>query len=390
MTNLNLATKVARTAIATLLAAASFSVMAGPIVTEWGYQIDSGFTAFTPGSVTGSNINAVVNAPSQLNWGTDVGNGLSSLSVGAATNGNFSGTLNTNAGAVPTVQVIHDNNSIGLDGGVLSTATLFDVLRINRNLPAPAGPDIVINLSFNILFAETINQPACVIASSPTPCNDIFVVDVAGAGFNPANNTLNQPFVYDGNAYSASIAITGLGTAVGCRLCGRRRRRGLHRLHHHRRPGQSFPGFAGHQPHPAQRHAGTRLARPRWPGHARSGPVAPPSHRRQAGGQSLNKCLARARPDGRVATQPARGPRSGPLFLLDAPPSRQGTRRMGTPDACLADLGTPDACPADLGTADARLADLGMPDARLATCPATRPRARPESPFSARPGPMSA
>jgi hypothetical protein len=63
---------------------------------------------------------------------------------------------------------------------------------------------------------------------------------------------------------------------------------------------------------------------------------------------------------------------------------------MGTPDACLADLGTPDACPADLGTADARLADLGMPDARLATCPATRPRARPESPFSARPGPMSA
>lgn len=211
MTHLNLATKAARTAIATLLAAASFGAMAGPVVTEWGYQIDSGFTSFTPGSVTGSHTNAVVNAPSQLNWGTDVGNGLSSLSVGAATNGNFSGTLNTNAGAVPTVQVIHDNNSIGLDGGVLSTATLFDVLRINRNLPAPAGPDIVINLSFNILFAETINQPACVIASSPTPCNDIFVVDVAGAGFNPANNTLNQPFVYDGNAYSASIAITGLG-----------------------------------------------------------------------------------------------------------------------------------------------------------------------------------
>ena len=201
--------RLVRHTLAGLLAAASFGALAGPVVTEWGFQIDSGFTAFTPASVTGSNANAVVNAPSQLSWGTDVGNGPSSLSVGAATNGHFAGTLNTNGAAVPTVQVIHENNPIQDES--LHEATLVDVLRINRNLPAPAGPDVVISLAFNIRFAETVNQPGCVIASSPTPCNDIFVIDVAGAGFNPADNTLNRAFAYDGDTYGASITISGLG-----------------------------------------------------------------------------------------------------------------------------------------------------------------------------------
>ena len=205
------AAKMVKSAVASVLAAASFSVLAGPIVTEWAFDIDSGFTAFAPGSVIGSNTNPVINAPSKLTWGTDVGNGLSSLSVGAATNGQFNGTVTTNGAAVNTVQVIHDNNDIGLAGGVLSTATLSDRLSISRSLPLPAGAELVQALTFEITFAETLNQTPCVVGSSPTPCNDIFVVNVAGAGFNPANNTLFQTFPYDGNLYNAVLAISGLG-----------------------------------------------------------------------------------------------------------------------------------------------------------------------------------
>ena len=120
------AAKLAKTTLAGLLAAASFSALAGPVVTEWSFAVDSGFTAFTPGSVIGSNTNPVLNAPSKLTWGTDVGNGLSSLSVGSATNGQFTGFVANNGAAVNTVQVIHDNKTIGLDGGVLNSATLAD------------------------------------------------------------------------------------------------------------------------------------------------------------------------------------------------------------------------------------------------------------------------
>jgi hypothetical protein len=205
------AAKLAKTTLAGLLAAASFSALAGPVVTEWSFAVDSGFTAFTPGSVIGSNTNPVLNAPSKLTWGTDVGNGLSSLSVSAATNGQFAGHVATNGVAVDTVQVIHDNKTIGLDGGVLNSAILAARLDIARSLPAPDGPHAIQTLTFGIKFTETVNQTPCAVGASPTPCNDIFVLDEAGAGFNPANNTLFQTFPYDGNNYNAVLAITGLG-----------------------------------------------------------------------------------------------------------------------------------------------------------------------------------
>ena len=91
MGKVTLAATMVRSALASLLAAVSFGAVAGPVVTQWSFAVDSGFTAFTPGSVIGSNTNPVLNAPSKLTWGTDVGNGLSSLSVSAATNGQFAG-----------------------------------------------------------------------------------------------------------------------------------------------------------------------------------------------------------------------------------------------------------------------------------------------------------
>jgi hypothetical protein len=87
-------------------------------------------------------------------------------------------------------------------------------------------PTTLPDLLFNIRFLETVNAAPCIV-SSPTPCDDIFVVDVAAAGFNSADYSFNQNFLYGGDTYNAKIFLTGLqlltnaesqivGAANGC------------------------------------------------------------------------------------------------------------------------------------------------------------------------------
>ena len=178
------------------------------LVTDWDFEIDSGFTSFTGGSVTGSNDNGYWTAPSTLSWGSGA-DGPSSIDVGGATNGNVSGSLQTDGASVNTVSFTHINNPIAAGAG-LTSAMLSDRIFLTPQLPVPGPGFAPPNLVFNILFIETTNAAPCAVAGSPTPCNDIFVLDVEGAGFNPINHTLNQNFGYDGNNYNARLFITGL------------------------------------------------------------------------------------------------------------------------------------------------------------------------------------
>jgi hypothetical protein len=198
-----------------VVALGSVSAQAAPVL-AWDYEINSGFTAFGPAGVTPSNTNVFLNAPSLLTWGVSTGFGRSSLGVGAATNGLFTGNVLTNAPAVNTVQVIHTNFPIFPPS--LSTATLTDVLKLTPS--QPVGPGFFAPaLLFSINFLETPNATPC-LATSPAgnPCNDIFIIDVAGAGFNPADNSLNQAFIYDGEDYNAIIKIAGLAP-LGAAVC---------------------------------------------------------------------------------------------------------------------------------------------------------------------------
>lgn len=201
--------------VGTLAVVASFGTMANPVVTLWGFEVNSGFTAWNastgnPADITASNPNAfLLGAPSLLTWGVDAGSGRSSLGVGAATNGNFTGTITTNAPAVNTVQVIHNNFPIFPPS--LTSATLFDVIQLQALNPGPDAPFFAPPLTFNIKFKETDNIAGTCVVASPIPCNDIFVIDVVNAGFNPVNNTLIQSFVYNFNNYDAVLSIAGLG-----------------------------------------------------------------------------------------------------------------------------------------------------------------------------------
>lgn len=207
------AMSVMRGIVGAIAAVTSVSVLADPVL-EWGFTIDSGFTQYSstnaPNVHTGigaSNTNTLLNAPTRLFWGNSTGSGVSSFSVGSATNGQFSGNLITDGAAVNTVQVVHANNPI--TGTTLRSAVLSDTIKLFSTNPA-GGADLFESLTFNIRYLETTNSSPCEV-SSPTPCNDIFVLDVAGAGFNPIDNSLNQNIFYDGEDYDILLKIAGLG-----------------------------------------------------------------------------------------------------------------------------------------------------------------------------------
>lgn len=203
--------------VGTLAVAASFGALASPVVTLWGFEVNSGFSAYLDSNnsttgITASNPNPNIGLPSLLTWGVPATPaGQSSLGVGAATNGVFNGLITTDAAAVDTVQVIHNNFPVFAP--TLKSATLFDLITLQALSPNVEAPFNAAALNFNIKFLETINaEGTCVVATSPTPCNDIFVVDVVGAGFDPLTNTLVQKFLYDTNWYAAVVSIDGLGT----------------------------------------------------------------------------------------------------------------------------------------------------------------------------------
>ena len=214
MNSNTVASQAFKALVGAIAVAASAQAFATP-VTDWAYEVDSGFTAYmgngggTHGGVTGLDLNTVINAPSLLRWGTSTGYGQSSLGVGAATNGTFSGTLTTGDPAVNTVQLIHNNYPI--TGSSLVSATLTDVISLRSTAPYSGTLQTPAALLFSINFLETPNDGNCPAGGSGLNCNDIFVMNVAGAGFNPADNSLNQTFWYDGEDYNAILHITGLG-----------------------------------------------------------------------------------------------------------------------------------------------------------------------------------
>ena len=213
--------------VGTLAVAASFSALATPVVTQWGFAVNSGFSAFLDSNnsmagITATNPNGLLGLPSLLTWGVDGGFGRSSLGVGAAFNGNVSGTIITNNAAIDTVQVIHNNFPVFAP--TLQSATLFDLITLQALVPGPDAPFFAPPVSFGIKLKETDNIAGTCVAPSPVnnPCNDIFVIDVTNAGFNPVNNTLVQHFGYNFNWYDAVLSIGGLGplSAAECSAAG--------------------------------------------------------------------------------------------------------------------------------------------------------------------------
>ena len=174
-------------AVAAGMALSVLSAQAAPtIVTQWTYGLSSLFSAAAPGTVTGVGTNT-------LAWGVSTGSGQSSLVIGNSPAGPSPVNTFIGGGLVPVGfwapgnSITHNNNPI--TGAALTSATLTSSLNLTALLPvATATPGPLPPLIVNIGFAETPNTAPCVVAGSPVPCNDIFVL---------VGGLLNQVFSYD-------------------------------------------------------------------------------------------------------------------------------------------------------------------------------------------------
>ena len=210
------------TAVALTLMAGATQASAA-LITEWGYEVQAGFSTFSPAApdqnaapndttnngVVGSNPNnsptagPIFGLPTTISWGLGANGGdPSSLSVTPTVNN--PPNLFTNAGPVNGAAVTHANNVITGDSLTLESATIATTLSLTPLSPAgaPFGP---LAIDFDINFAETENEPdgGCAPGTGGTPCADIFVLENPGA--------LDFQFVIDEFLYTVELLVAGLG-----------------------------------------------------------------------------------------------------------------------------------------------------------------------------------
>ena len=206
------------TAVALTLIAGATQASAA-LITEWGYEVQAGFSAFSPAApnqaaapndsdnngVVGSNPNANLGGlPTTISWGLGANGGdPSSLTVTGTTQNPPS--LFTNAGPVAGASVTHANNVITGASLTLESATIATTLSLTPINPpgSTIGP---IPILFNILFEETANQPVggqCIPGTGSPECADIFVLQ------NP--DVLDFQFVLDEFLYTVELLVDGLG-----------------------------------------------------------------------------------------------------------------------------------------------------------------------------------
>ena len=167
------------------------------IVTQWTATTAAVFNAATF-TATGDTSTA----PLLLTWGDPDTANRSSL---ALTNPSPGLTVHTFVGGgspppafiVAGSTVTHTNHPIG--GNTLTGATIRDTLTLAAVAPPGPGPGALPPIDFNIAFTETPNVTPCAVVTSPTPCNDIFVL--LGGFFN-------QTFVYDSDGAGSDAPVT--------------------------------------------------------------------------------------------------------------------------------------------------------------------------------------
>ncbi len=212
------------TAVAlTLMAGASQASAA--LITEWGYEVQAGFSAFSPAAgdqnappndttnngVVGSDPNnsptagIISGLPTTISWGLGSNGGdPSSLSVTPTVNN--PPNLFTNAGPVLGAAVTHANNVITGQSLTLDSATIATTLTLTPITP-PGSDFGPVPIGFDIEFNETDNAGIgggqCTPGTGAPPCADIFVLQNPGV--------LDFDFVRDGFLYTVELLVDGLG-----------------------------------------------------------------------------------------------------------------------------------------------------------------------------------
>ncbi len=191
----------------------AFTSNATPI-TSWDWEVDTAFTDYDPAAdINASDTNTWWGDPTFLSWGTEANifDEISSLDVSSGSSGNKSGTGLASGDWALTATLTHNNFII--TGNSLSSAQLSTKLQI-----APNGmslDDGLPALMFDILFEETPNAAPCTYGGIIPCSNDIFVIDLFGAGgddivFDPITGSFNQQFSIGQYTYNIAILVDTL------------------------------------------------------------------------------------------------------------------------------------------------------------------------------------
>ncbi|BDT67720.1 hypothetical protein os1_18980 [Comamonadaceae bacterium OS-1] len=206
-------TKLHFSALAAALALCCGTASAGPMITDWSYNVSTAFDTTTAVYTAAGGCQTSTGAA--LTWGgcggttpVNTGNTATSRSGLTITQSPAIGTVQTNGLSVPTNTFTHYNNALSSSLATLQSVTVKSTLTLNSLAPA-TGVNYQATLPYFINFLETPNTAGTCVAASPTPCNDIFVI----AGL------LNNSFVLDNNTYYVSIfdsaqSLSALPTAV--------------------------------------------------------------------------------------------------------------------------------------------------------------------------------
>ncbi len=206
-------TKLRFSALAAALALCCGTASAGPMITDWTYNVNTVFDNNSDVYTTGGGCQT--GTPTALTWGgcggdtpVNTGSSATSRSGLTITGSPAIGTVQTNGLSVPTNTFTHYNNALSSSLATLQSVTVQSTLTLNSLAPS-TGVNYQATLPYFINFLETPNTAGTCVATSPTPCNDIFVI----AGL------LNNSFVLDNNTYYVSIfdsaqSLTALPSAV--------------------------------------------------------------------------------------------------------------------------------------------------------------------------------
>ena len=190
---------------ALLLASASIvgfchgTAFAGPVITDWAYNLDAVFNTTTSAPTFSSGGGCQSVGSTMISWGSCTG--VSSPAVNPNRSGvaisdtPSSGSVQTNGPAVQTNTYTHFNSgSIGGGAATLQTAVVESTLTLTSLSPVGGTNFGPATLSYGIKFLETTNSAPCVVASA-RPCDDIFVFQ----------GVLNNQLLLDGNVYFISF-----------------------------------------------------------------------------------------------------------------------------------------------------------------------------------------
>lgn len=184
---------------AALCAAAGGQAAAGPLVSNWTYEINNAFESFEPvPGVVGLGSNPDLGFPTRLEWPLS-GSSRSSLEVDGVLTGS---DLQTNGAAINGATLTHDNAPVAtrFENQFLSEGRL----RVRVDLSTPDTTETTfVETFFDFAFKETQNTSSCGFESA-SDCDDIFVlVDDGG---------LSKQFTFQGHTYTLIFGSEQLST----------------------------------------------------------------------------------------------------------------------------------------------------------------------------------